>query len=71
VVEQGGGGVFVPPGDPAAMAQAIRDLARDPAAARRMGHAGREYVAAHFDRGTLAIGLETALKRAAAARGRP
>ena len=71
VVEQAGGGVFVPPGDPAAMAQALRDLARDPAAARRMGRAGREYVAAHFDRSTLANGLEVVLSQAAAARGRP
>lgn len=71
VVEQAGGGVFVPPGDPAAMAQAIRRLARNPDAARRMGRAGRDYVAAHFDRGTLANGLETVLRQAASARGRP
>jgi glycosyltransferase involved in cell wall biosynthesis len=70
VVEQAGGGVFVPPGDPVAMAQAIRKLASDPAAARRMGRAGRDYVAAHFDRGTLAAGLDAALRLAAKARGR-
>lgn len=70
VVEQAGGGVYVPPGDPAAMAQAIRSLARDPAAARRMGRAGRDYVAAHFDRSTLASGLEVILSQAADARGR-
>ena len=71
VVEQAGGGVFVPPGDPAAMAQAIRDLACDPVAARRMGLAGRKYVAAHFDRSTLANGMEAILSQAAAARRRP
>ena len=70
VVEQAGGGVFVPPGDPVAMAQAIRKLASDPAAARRIGRAGRDYVAAHFDRGTLAAGLDAALRLAAKARGR-
>jgi hypothetical protein len=36
-----------------------------------MGRAGRDYVAAHFDRSTLANGLEAILGQAAAARGRP
>ncbi len=50
VVEKSGGGVFVPPGDPQALARAIRDLRRDPQAARRMGQRARRYVAQHFNR---------------------
>ena len=37
VVEAAQGGVFVPPGDAAALAQAIRALADDPQRAREMG----------------------------------
>ncbi len=50
VVEAAGCGVFAAPGDPAALAGAIRSLAEDRSASRRMGLAGREYVAAHFSR---------------------
>jgi glycosyltransferase involved in cell wall biosynthesis len=70
VIEQAGAGVFVPPGDPAALAQAIRQLARDRAAARTMGRSGRDYVAQHFDRETLADGLERVMRQAAERRGR-
>ena len=48
------GACVVPPGDDAAMAQAIRALAADPARRAEMGRQGRGYVAEHFDRGTLA-----------------
>ncbi|MEZ0395384.1 MAG: glycosyltransferase family 4 protein [Anaerolineales bacterium] len=54
VIEACGGGVFVPPGDPAALAEAVRRLAADPAAGRAMGLAGRRYVEAHFSRPALA-----------------
>lgn len=54
VVEACGGGVFVPPGDPAALAAAVRRLAADPAGGRAMGLAGRRYVEAHFSRPALA-----------------
>jgi glycosyltransferase involved in cell wall biosynthesis len=54
VVEEAGAGIFVPPGDPRALAQAIRRLAADPAKARSMGHAGRVYQEIHFDRNQLA-----------------
>ena len=50
VVEDAGAGVFVPPGDPAAMASAIRAFAADPARARSMGERGRAYVVREFDR---------------------
>jgi glycosyltransferase involved in cell wall biosynthesis len=54
VVEQAQGGVFVPPGDAAAMANAILKLADDPEIGRAMGTNGRRYVEAHFDRPALA-----------------
>lgn len=57
VVEAAGAGVFVTPGDPGAMAEALRRLAGDPERARRMGLAGRAYVSAHFDRSALAADM--------------
>jgi glycosyltransferase involved in cell wall biosynthesis len=54
VVEDAGCGYFVPPGDPQALAAAIRLLVDDPEGARSMGLRGRAYVEAHFDRGCLA-----------------
>ncbi|HLE73702.1 MAG TPA: glycosyltransferase family 4 protein [Anaerolineales bacterium] len=54
VVEDGGAGVFVPPGDPQALAQAMTQLADDPAKARSLGRAGRATLQAHFDRTQLA-----------------
>ena len=50
VVEDAHGGIFVPPGDPAAMAAAIERLADNPDMARQMGRDARSYVAAHFNR---------------------
>lgn len=50
VVEASGGGVFVPPGRPQALAEAIARLADDPASARAMGAAARRYVVQHFNR---------------------
>lgn len=50
VVEAAGGGVFVPPGDDAALAEAVRTLSRDPQGAKAMGAAARAYVAKHFHR---------------------
>jgi glycosyltransferase involved in cell wall biosynthesis len=41
-------GLLVPIGDQIRLARAIRDLARDPAQARRLGEAGRARVEAHF-----------------------
>jgi glycosyltransferase involved in cell wall biosynthesis len=54
VVEQAGGGLFTPPGDPAALANAIMRLVQDTQQARQMGLNARAYVEAHFDRGALA-----------------
>ncbi len=64
VVEAAGAGVFVPPGDPAALAAAVAALADDPQACRRMGKAGRACVAAHFDRPRLAERMEAVMQAA-------
>ena len=53
VVEDAGAGMFVPPGDPAALAQAARCLASDPQSARRMGAAGRACIEQKFSRADL------------------
>ncbi len=54
VVEEAGAGVFVPPGDPEAMAQAVLRLASTPDQARQMGLSGCRYVEMHFNRRILA-----------------
>jgi glycosyltransferase involved in cell wall biosynthesis len=54
VVEQAGGGFFTPPGDAAALSQAILRLAQDSQGARQMGLNARSYVETHFDRAALA-----------------
>jgi len=50
LVEASGGGVCVAPGDGAALAEAVRRLARDPHVRQAMGEAGRRYVEAHYAR---------------------
>jgi len=54
LVEQAGGGQYVPPGDPEAMARAVDRLSRDPSELERMGRQGRQYVVEHYDRNALA-----------------
>jgi len=49
-----GGAVVVDPGDPDAIASAIRSLVDDPEQRQAMGERGREYVSEHFDRRRLA-----------------
>jgi glycosyltransferase involved in cell wall biosynthesis len=58
LVEGAGAGVFVPPGDGRALAAAVRRLALDRAAARRLGARGRGLVEARFDRHLQADQLE-------------
>jgi len=70
LIEAAEAGVFVPPGDPEALAGAIRALAANRSAGRAMGRSGRAYVARHFDRGSLARGLEQVMLRAAEERRR-
>ncbi|MEX2161175.1 MAG: glycosyltransferase family 4 protein [Anaerolineales bacterium] len=66
VVEEAGAGIFVPPGDPAALAQAIRAMASQPGEARRMGASGRVYLQQHFDRAALARQMQTVIEETAA-----
>jgi glycosyltransferase involved in cell wall biosynthesis len=50
VVESAGCGVFSEPGNPSAMANAIRKLAGDPRKSRLMGLNGRKYLEVNFNR---------------------
>lgn len=50
VIEAANGGIFVPPGDAAALARAIRELAHDRERAHGMGCNARRYVEQHFNR---------------------
>jgi lipopolysaccharide/colanic/teichoic acid biosynthesis glycosyltransferase len=50
VIEESGSGIFVPPGDEAALGDAILKLVANPSQAREMGLCGREYVTRYFNR---------------------
>jgi glycosyltransferase involved in cell wall biosynthesis len=50
VVEAAGCGIFAQPGNPSALAKAIRTLASDPGQSRKMGLAGRKYLEEHYSR---------------------
>ncbi len=50
VIEASGGGVYIPPADDARLAQAIRELADDPARVQKMGQQARDYLVKNFDR---------------------
>ena len=65
VIEAAGCGVFAQPGDPSALAQAVRALAADKAKAHRMGLAGRKYLEQHFNRSALAERLTLILEELA------
>ena len=54
IVEASGGGIFSPPGDAHAMADALKSLASEPERCAKMGRDGRAYVKGHFDRSVLA-----------------
>ncbi|MBN1305066.1 MAG: glycosyltransferase family 4 protein [Anaerolineales bacterium] len=54
VIEAAGCGLFAQPGDPAALAEAIRELAGSPEHSRLMGLSGRRYVEEYFNRAGLA-----------------
>lgn len=50
VIEAAGGGIFVPPGNDRALAEAVLYLANHPAEAKHMGERARDYVVQHFNR---------------------
>jgi glycosyltransferase involved in cell wall biosynthesis len=54
VMEQAGAGLFVPPGNPQALAEAVLRLAAYPEKSRAMGLAGRRAVEKHFSRRVIA-----------------
>jgi alpha-maltose-1-phosphate synthase len=54
VIVDGETGLLVPPDDPASLAVALNELARDPERAAAMGRAGRERAVAEFDWSTIA-----------------
>ena len=51
-------GLVVPPEDPAALAQAVRTLAADPALRERLGAAGYAYAQANLDREAVLLRFE-------------
>jgi glycosyltransferase involved in cell wall biosynthesis len=63
VVEAADAGIFVPPGDPEALASAICELADDRRGGRQMGARGRRYVERNFDRVALAEKLALVMER--------
>lgn len=68
VVEGAEAGVFVPPGDPAALADAVRRLSANPQAGRAMGARGRRLVVQQFDRAITAEKMLTVFEAALSAR---
>ncbi len=57
VVEETQAGIFVTPGNPYALAEAIQQLAQDPQECHAMGMRGRSYVESNFNREDLAVQL--------------
>jgi glycosyltransferase involved in cell wall biosynthesis len=58
VIEKARGGIFVPPGDDATLADAVRQLSGDCESVRAMGISARRYVVEHFDRRSQAKAFE-------------
>jgi glycosyltransferase involved in cell wall biosynthesis len=67
VIESAKAGIFVPPEDDMALAQAVNTLAASPEMAREMGEAARSYVEKHFDRNQQASQFADLLERCVAA----
>ena len=63
VIEASKGGIFVPPGDDGALAEAVRFLMRDRQRAALMGAGARDYVMKHFDRSKQAEQFATLVSR--------
>jgi glycosyltransferase involved in cell wall biosynthesis len=62
VIEAAEGGVYVPPGDALALAEAVLALASDRACTRQFGLNARRYLEAHFDRAQVAEELVGVLR---------
>ena len=62
IVNKTGGGVIVPAGDPAALADAGLDLWRNPEKAFALGRAGADGVREHYDVGVMAEAAEQAYR---------
>lgn len=58
ILDESGGGVYVPPEDPAALAEVVCELSRDTERLSQMGRRGRDYVLSHFIREVQANSLE-------------
>jgi glycosyltransferase involved in cell wall biosynthesis len=58
VVETAGAGIFVPPGDPLSLSEAVLQMFESPEECHQMGQRGRAYVSEHFDRVKLAGQME-------------
>jgi glycosyltransferase involved in cell wall biosynthesis len=69
LVEASNAGIFVPPGDPQAMAETIRTLANNPTQVTEMGLSGRQYIETHFNRQILAEKLARLLEEMRGAHG--
>jgi glycosyltransferase involved in cell wall biosynthesis len=65
VVEAAQAGLFVQPGDPQALVDAIQSLADDQPKGQEMGARGRRYVEQHFDRAALAEKLALLMENTA------
>ena len=63
VIENSGGGLFVPPGDHRALGEAIRKLRDAPELRKQMGINARAYVSAHFSRDAQARQFAALLER--------
>src|SRR6185369_6589272 len=70
VVETAGAGVFVPPGDDAALAETVLSLSADRSRVAEMGRHARAYVVEHFDRRQQANDFVALLNRLTAGRQR-
>ena len=64
ILRDPGTGVLVPPGDAAALADALRGLLRDPAAAAAMARAGRAEASRRFELGAILAAIDAAIRAA-------
>lgn len=71
IVEHDRGGLLVPPGDAAALREALRALLDDPGRGARLGAAGRRHVLAHFTAAAVVPQLEEVYARVLERSSRP